>query len=201
MPTFRSSCTAEAPTFHELRKVLGIGKLVTLVPLSDLKFLVRICRLRCRYFKSAALVWRFRSPHHHSREFVMRTSEPKATLESEFASVLPIPKFASKHRLTMRRTSESGHWGAWQAIKIVSLSKDEHRDAVYRSLHDGSKNQPLLRLRTHPARDRALAPHRRCRAARNHGAIAGADGASGIGTTDDGSSFDARLMKSTRGLR
>ena len=27
------------------------------------------------------LVWRFRSPHHCSREFVMRTSEPKATLE------------------------------------------------------------------------------------------------------------------------
>jgi hypothetical protein len=33
MPTFRSSCTTETPTFHELRKVMGIGKLVTLVPL------------------------------------------------------------------------------------------------------------------------------------------------------------------------
>ena len=27
--------------------------------------------------KSHALVWRFRSPHHSCREFVMRTSEPK----------------------------------------------------------------------------------------------------------------------------
>jgi len=26
-------------------------------------------------------VWRFRSPHHYCRAFVMRTSEPKATLE------------------------------------------------------------------------------------------------------------------------
>jgi len=29
-------------------------------------------RLKCL----SALVWRFRSPHHSSREFAMRTSEP-----------------------------------------------------------------------------------------------------------------------------
>src|SRR6516225_3521597 len=98
------------------------------------------------------------------------------------------------------RTIDRRHGGAWQPIKIASLSKDEHRDAVYRSLHHGSQNQPLFRLRAHPARDRALAPHGGCEAARNHSAIAGADGASGIGIAKDGNSFNTRLTKSTRGL-
>jgi hypothetical protein len=41
-------------------------------------------------------VWGFRSPHHYFRQFVMRTSEPEATLESGFASVLLNPKFAKE---------------------------------------------------------------------------------------------------------
>jgi hypothetical protein len=37
---------------------MGTSKPMNLVPLLDLKFLDRACRLRCRNFKSAALVWR-----------------------------------------------------------------------------------------------------------------------------------------------
>src|SRR5579872_266321 len=56
VPTFRSSCYAAAPTFHELRKVMGTGKFMILVPLFHLKFLDGIRRLRCRNFKWAAIV-------------------------------------------------------------------------------------------------------------------------------------------------
>jgi hypothetical protein len=51
VPTFRSSCSIAAPTFHELRKVMGTSKPMILVPLFYLKFLDRICRLWCRNFK------------------------------------------------------------------------------------------------------------------------------------------------------
>jgi hypothetical protein len=34
VPTFRSSCSSATPAFHELRKVMGAGKLMILVPLS-----------------------------------------------------------------------------------------------------------------------------------------------------------------------
>jgi adenosylcobinamide-phosphate synthase len=53
---FRSSCTTSAPTFHELRKVMGTGKLMILVPLLHLKFLDGIRRLRRGNFKWAAPV-------------------------------------------------------------------------------------------------------------------------------------------------
>ena len=46
---------------HELRKQRGTGKVMIRVPLFDLKFLKRDCRMGCRNFKSAALVPRFRS--------------------------------------------------------------------------------------------------------------------------------------------
>src|SRR3569832_768141 len=52
-PTFRSSCTASAPTFHELRKVMGTSK-QNRVPLVHLKFLDEVRRLWCRNFKWAA---------------------------------------------------------------------------------------------------------------------------------------------------
>jgi hypothetical protein len=55
VPTFRSSCPVAALTFHELRKVMGTSKPMTLVPLFDLKFLDRMRRLHRRNFKSAAL--------------------------------------------------------------------------------------------------------------------------------------------------
>jgi Ca-activated chloride channel homolog len=56
VPTFRSSCSASAPTFYELRKVMGTSKFTILEPLFHLKFLIRICRLQRRNFKWAALV-------------------------------------------------------------------------------------------------------------------------------------------------
>ena len=55
VPTFRSSSPVAAPTFHELRKVVGTSKPMTLVPLFDLKFLDQTRHLHCRNFKSAAL--------------------------------------------------------------------------------------------------------------------------------------------------
>src|SRR5271154_7111768 len=55
VPTFRSSCSTSAPTFHELRKVMGTRKLMIPVPPFHLKFLDGVCRLYCRNFKWAAL--------------------------------------------------------------------------------------------------------------------------------------------------
>ena len=43
--------------------------------------------------------------------------------------------------------------------QTISLSINEQRNAVYRSLYDGPKDQTLLRLRTNVAGDRALAPN------------------------------------------
>src|SRR5579859_3973167 len=55
VPTFRSSCTASAPTFHELREVMGTSKQNrSSVPLVHLKFLGEVRRLWCRNFKWAA---------------------------------------------------------------------------------------------------------------------------------------------------
>src|SRR5579863_10307752 len=56
VPTFRSSCTASAPTFHELRKVIGTSRLIIPVPLFHLKFLDGVRRLWRRNFKWAALM-------------------------------------------------------------------------------------------------------------------------------------------------
>src|SRR6202041_1183235 len=55
VPTFRSSYSAAAPVFHELRKVMGTSKFMIAVPLSHVKFLNRICRVWCRNFTWAAL--------------------------------------------------------------------------------------------------------------------------------------------------
>src|SRR4051795_2374956 len=63
VPTFRSSYTISAITFCELRKAMGTSKFMILVPLFDLKSLGSFRRLRCRDFKSAALVPTFRSSY------------------------------------------------------------------------------------------------------------------------------------------
>src|SRR3954451_5163974 len=56
VPTFRSSYTISAITVCELRKAMGTSKFMIPVPLFDLKSLGSFRRLRCRDFKSAALV-------------------------------------------------------------------------------------------------------------------------------------------------
>src|SRR3954447_22363509 len=56
VPTFRSSYTISAITFYELRKAMGTSEFMILVPLFDLKSLGSFRRLRCRDFKSAALI-------------------------------------------------------------------------------------------------------------------------------------------------
>ena len=66
-----------------------------------------------------------------------------------------------------------------QATETISLSFNEQRNAVYRSLHDGPQNQTLLRLRTHVAGDRALASDGQRRAVGRDGRLAGAHGGSG----------------------
>jgi lipoprotein-anchoring transpeptidase ErfK/SrfK len=57
VPTFRSSCSASASTFHELRKVVVTNKLKIPVPPLHSKFLDGICRLQRRNFQWAALAW------------------------------------------------------------------------------------------------------------------------------------------------
>jgi len=56
VPTFRSSCTASVPTFHELRKAMGTSESKFRVPLFHLRFLKGVRRLRFRNLKWAALV-------------------------------------------------------------------------------------------------------------------------------------------------
>ena len=61
---------------------------------------------------------------------------------------------------------------------ILHYSQNEPRNAVHRSLPDGPQDQPLLRVRTHAAGNRGLAPHGQRRAARRDGAVAGTHGGS-----------------------
>src|SRR6185437_639263 len=63
-----------------------------------------------------------------------------------------------------------------QAVPTVSLSLDEQRIAVHRRLYHRPQIQPLFRLRTHAAGNRALVADGECRAARGDGAVAGAHG-------------------------
>ncbi len=65
-----------------------------------------------------------------------------------------------------------------QATEYTSLSQDEQRHAVHRSLYDGSENRPLSGLRAHAAGDRALAPDGQRRASGRHGAVSLAHGRS-----------------------
>src|SRR3979411_2924879 len=63
-----------------------------------------------------------------------------------------------------------------QATETISLSLNEQRNAVHRSLYDRSQNQPLFRLRTYASGDRTLAPDGQRGAGGGDGAAAGADG-------------------------
>ena len=79
-----------------------------------------------------------------------------------------------------------------QTTESISHSLNEQRNAVYRSLHDGPQNQPLLRLRPNAAGDRALAPDGARGAAGGHGRIAGAHGGGRPGA--DGAARQGRLI-------
>ena len=95
-----------------------------------------------------------------------------------------------KHRAAQQADHERRHRACSiatlaQAPRIRITYRDhEPRNTVHRSLHDRSQDQPLLRLRTHAAGDRALAPDGQRGTAGDHGAVAGAHG---------GSRPDARL--------
>src|SRR3954453_14393154 len=75
VPTFRSSYTISAITFYELRKAMGTSKFMFLVLLFDLKSLGSFRRLRCRDFKSAALVPGITN-RHRGPSFETATSRP-----------------------------------------------------------------------------------------------------------------------------
>ena len=55
VPTFRSSCSIAAPTFHELRKVRGTSKLIVSSTAYRSEVPERTRRLWCRDFRSAVL--------------------------------------------------------------------------------------------------------------------------------------------------
>src|SRR5438876_655449 len=94
------------------------------------------------------------------------------------------PHRHSGHRRQAAGTSQTDHEcrnrlvaGALaQGTQTISLSINEQRNAVYRSLHDGPQNQTLLRLRTNVAGDRALAPHGDSGAIGRDGRACGAHG-------------------------
>ena len=68
-------------------------------------------------------------------------------------------KRRARHKPIMSAGTGSVTGALAQATQTISLSINEQRNAVYRSLHDGPQNQTLLRLRTNVAGDRALASH------------------------------------------
>src|SRR3954447_17907453 len=94
VPTFRSSYTISAITFYELRKAMGTSKFMIRVPLFDLKSLGSFRRLRCRDFKSAALVTL--GGHFADREnnsdpsgvIVMQSSRPKLIYYSRLSGLI-----------------------------------------------------------------------------------------------------------------
>jgi signal transduction histidine kinase len=75
--------------------------------------------------------------------------------------------------------------------ETISLFRDEQRNAVYRSLYDGSQEQALLRMRTNASGDRALAQHGKRGAPGGDGIVARSHGGSRPGT--DGSTAQKRL--------
>jgi Histidine kinase-, DNA gyrase B-, and HSP90-like ATPase len=76
-----------------------------------------------------------------------------------------------------------------QTTETISLSLNEQRNAVYCSLYDRPQDQPLLRLRTYVAGDRALAPDGKRGAACGDGATRRAHGRRWPGSArDDGQS-------------
>src|SRR6202040_249050 len=63
-----------------------------------------------------------------------------------------------------------------QTNETISNSVNEQRNAVHRSLYDGSQNQPLSGLRTNASGDRTLASHGQRGTPCGDGAVAGAHG-------------------------
>ena len=84
-------------------------------------------------------------------------------------------------------------------IETNSLSKNEQRNTVHRSLYDRSQNQPLSRLWAHTSGDRTLAPDGKCRAACGDGAARGADERGWAGSARNDGAFQVRLSDSCSG--
>lgn len=114
-----------------------------------------------------------------------------------------LPIDARRSRQHHARDKKPGRDGASRfdrlalAGETVQQLKNELRDAVYRSLHDGPQDEALLRLRSHASGDRALAQDGPRRAAVGHGDIAGADDRSWART--HGAASEARVTTAATG--
>src|ERR1700682_2533040 len=84
-----------------------------------------------------------------------------------------------------------------QATETISHSLNEQRNAVHRSLYDRSQNQPLFRLRTYIAGDRALAPDGKRRAPCGDGAARRADDRRWPGSAGDDGQSKTRMTYET----
>src|SRR4051795_9333895 len=117
VPTFRSSYTISAITFYELRKAMGTSKFMLLVPLFDLKSLGSFRRLRCRDFKSAALVrWMVLA--------ALLTASGACTIGPDFTA--PVAPLAEQFRGADNRSVQSGsaeyeRW--WYGLQDPTLNR------------------------------------------------------------------------------
>src|SRR4051812_11862268 len=98
VPTFRSSYTISAITIYELRKAMGTSKFMILVPLFDLKSLGSFRRLRCRDFKSAALVPTFRSSYTISAITFYELRKAMGKGRCWLRTSVALPELGSPHR-------------------------------------------------------------------------------------------------------
>jgi hypothetical protein len=79
------------------------------------------------------------------------------------------------------------------AAETVSLSEDEHRNAVHRSLYDRPQNQSVFRLWTYASGDRPLASDGERGAARGDGATRLTHGGRGPDAAGGRQQFENRL--------
>src|SRR5437763_16920488 len=110
--------------------------------------------------------------------------------------------------MTSAEPATSRSWGPARGCNPERLRKpteyashfqNEQRHAVHRSLYDRSEDQPLFRLRTHIAGNRAMAPDGKLGAAGCDGAACQADGGRGAATASDRNRLKHRLTDSFGG--
>src|SRR4051812_46560074 len=122
VPTFRSSYTISAITVCELRKAMGTSNFMFLVPLFDLKYLGSFRRLRCRDFKSAALVPTFRSSYTISAITFYELRKAMGT--SNFMFLVPLfdLKYLGSFRRLRCRDFKSAAPGQWPSGLILTFA-------------------------------------------------------------------------------
>src|SRR5882757_5722052 len=97
----------------------------------------------------------------------------------QFSLATNATRLRNDHAQDKKLRRDGGHRAASrlaEAAETVQHLKNEPRNAVYRSLHDGSHDQALLRMRAYASGDRALAQDGQRGTAGGDGAAPGADG-------------------------